>query len=205
MLNFVGAANRLCIHVDCFQTAFAWKSSYLLCQSQVFIVRHCCPHPVKKLRWLIILIALVAVGLLASRVLCPHPEHWLDNLLYATGLKHVEEPPDFDSDSLRPQEPVDYAAYEPAVCAVHQVEMRAEIVPIHYGLPGWAITTKDGRTLAPPSDPPSEVREQQFPHAEHFAGGGCVTINYSPNTARIRICSECERAEQQWRAQHPLG
>jgi hypothetical protein len=54
---------------------------------------------VKKLRWVLI----VAV-LAASKMLCLHPEHWLDNFLCATHLKQCEEAADLSFDSLKPQE-----------------------------------------------------------------------------------------------------
>ena len=158
----------------------------------------------KKVRWVLAVLAFVACILLAGQTLCPHPEHWLDNFLYATHLKHYESPPDFTSDSFRPTEPEDHTEYEPLRCEVHRIEMRAEVVPIYYGLPGWAIR-KDGQTLAPGGEPPREIRERQFPHAEHFALGGCVQTNVSAATARIRICPSCERAEQKWIADYPIN
>ncbi len=156
----------------------------------------------KNLRWLILIATLAACGLLASSGFYPHAEHWLDNLLYATGIKHVEEAPDFSSDDLQSYEPADYAAYEPLVCEVHHVGMRAEVVPINYGLPVWGATSKEGRTFAPSMDPPREVRKRRFPHAEHVARGGCCVSNLSPMTARIRVCAECEKAEQQWHGRY---
>lgn len=159
----------------------------------------------KTLRLFLASFAVIACALFAAvwvGWLCPHPQHWLNGLLYATHLKTPPvEPPDFDSDDFQPKEPKDLTPYEPAVCEVHHTEMRAEIVPIHYGAPMSMFRDKEGKRLLAPGE--IELRHRLFPHAEHSTWGGCVVSNLSSKTARIRICYECERDEQKWREEHP--
>jgi hypothetical protein len=164
-------------------------------------------RPVKKLRWFLASLAVVACALFAAVQLgwlCPHPQHWLDGLLYVLHLETPPaEPPDFDSNDFKPEEPMDLIPYEPAVCEVHRTDMRAEIVPVHYGTPMSMFRDKDGNRLLAPGEIDPELRHSLFPHAAHSTWGGCVVSNRDSKTARIRICSNCERDEQKWRDEHP--
>lgn len=157
-------------------------------------------------RWLLASFAVVACALFAAVQcgwLCPHPQHWLDGLLYASERKAAPAaPPDFHTNEFKPKEPRDVTPYEPAVCEIHHTEMRAEIVPIQYGMPVSMFRDKDGRRLLAPGEIDPELRDTLFPHAAHWAWGGCVVSNSSAKTARIRICADCERDEQKWRAEH---
>lgn len=161
----------------------------------------------KKLRWLLASIAVVAVGLFAAVQLgwlCPHPQHWIEGVLYASGIRTPPpEPPDFDSSTLSLEGPQDYTPYEPKVCEVHHVEMRAALVPIHYGTPVSMFRNPDGTRRLAPGEIDPDLRQKLFPHAAHWTWGGCVVSNHSAQSARIRICGQCERDEQKWREEHP--
>lgn len=98
---------------------------------------------------------------------------------------------------------MDLVPYVPAVCEIHRLNMRAEIVPIHYGTPISMFRDQDGKRLLAPREIDPELRHRLFPHAEHATWGGCVVSNLDSKTARIRICSDCERAELKWREEHP--
>jgi hypothetical protein len=84
----------------------------------------------------------------------------------------------------------------PSVCPVHNVEMMIAEVPIVYGLL-WEIEDPAAYRRAHSEEPARAIRHAQFPHAEHWAWGGCCVAQN--RRTRIYICSECERVEQQWK------
>jgi hypothetical protein len=162
---------------------------------------------VKKLLWLLASLTVVAGSLFAAVQfgwLCPHPQHWIQGVLYTTGIRSPPpEPPDFDSSTQLPKGPRDYTLYEPKVCEVHHVEMRAELVPIHYGTPVSMFRNPDGTRRLAPEEIDPDLRQKLYPHAAHSTWGGCVVSNHSAQSARIRICTDRERDEQRWREERP--
>ena len=76
------------------------------------------------------------------------------------------------------------------ICPAHKTKMRVIRAPISYGLPGYG-----------PHDPSPTVRLREFPFALDYWLGGCVVGAYTE--AKIYVCSDCQRAEKQWRKQHP--
>ncbi len=81
--------------------------------------------------------------------------------------------------------------FGPNVCSVHNVQMTVAEVPIVYGLLLEFSSPSPYRAAA------TAAREAQFPHSERWSWGGCcVTVD---RTTRIYICTECERAEKQWK------
>lgn len=77
-----------------------------------------------------------------------------------------------------------------SVCPIHKTEMRIVRAPISYGLPMYG-----------PNDPPPALRLREFPFARDYWLGGCVVRGYTE--AKIYVCSDCQRAETQWRKKHP--
>lgn len=90
----------------------------------------------------------------------------------------------------------DWTIDEPADCEVHGSKMRPQMVPVVNGIPGPLVDPIIFGSGGP-REPSRATREKLFPHARHYALGGCSTGG--PENAIIRICTECERAESAWR------
>ena len=96
----------------------------------------------------------------------------------------------------------DYTKFSSSRCEVHDFEMRIEIVPISYGTPLSMFRDEDGKRYLAPGEIDSDIRDKLFPHAKHWTWGGCCVGRKM--SARIYICSECERDEAQWKKEHDL-
>jgi hypothetical protein len=82
-----------------------------------------------------------------------------------------------------------------SLCPVHQVEMAV--------LEAFLNTDRHGQVIDPPGihlsnphDPPGALRAARFPNARSWAWGDGADPRHN---ARIYICKECERAEQEWK------
>lgn len=158
----------------------------------------------KKVRWITFSFFVATLTLFAAIQigwLCPDPRHWVDTVL-CRSHRYVPEPADFIGGVPQPKEPKDLIDGQPDTCEIHHGEMRIEIVPVHYGTPSSLFRDENGHRILAPGEIDPDIRKSLFPHAAHWEWGGCgASIEYK--TARIRICTECERAEQSWRAEHP--
>jgi hypothetical protein len=81
-------------------------------------------------------------------------------------------------------------AAEPAaeVCHVHNAAMRAERVPIVYGM-----------TMNTPVR--WEAESRLFPNSRRTVRGGCVVME--KKQAEALVCAACRAAEDEWLRQHP--
>ncbi|HWS54299.1 MAG TPA: TonB family protein [Pyrinomonadaceae bacterium] len=73
-------------------------------------------------------------------------------------------------------------------CEVHGFKLERDKVRIAYGLP----------VLDPVG---AEASGRLFPHANSWAGGGCVVTDDSPKFAEVLYCRACRAAEASWREQ----
>jgi ankyrin repeat protein len=69
-------------------------------------------------------------------------------------------------------------------CAVHDMQLQEDTVPIIYGL----ILFTDEHLEA----------SKNFPNARKYTLGGCVTTPESPETEEVLYCPSCREAEDKW-------
>lgn len=80
-------------------------------------------------------------------------------------------------------------------CPVHQTDMTVLEVFLEVDRDGRVIDPP-GLRLSNPHDPPGPLRAARFPNSRSWAWGN---EGDARRNARIFICKECERAEQEWR------
>ena len=73
--------------------------------------------------------------------------------------------------------------------------MNRTAVPICYGLPAIPLDVVYRDALA-------EATKSAFPHAQEFAGGGCIKRLGAPRRAAIYVCDRCCLAKQDWLSHH---
>jgi len=72
-------------------------------------------------------------------------------------------------------------------CVVHGIELNRDVVPIVYGL--VRLNSNEIR-----------AREDLFPNARSSVSGGCIVEDESE--MRVNYCSECRKAEAEWKHEH---
>ena len=113
------------------------------------------------------------------------------------------DPLDFTNSDFKPEDPMNLAQRQPTACGLHGNDMRIEVVPIYYGTPSSMFRDENGKRYLALGEIDPDIRQAHFPHSQHEHWGGCVVSNLSPKTAKIRICFDCEQAEQKWHEEHP--
>jgi len=73
----------------------------------------------------------------------------------------------------------------PRWCQIHEVVLKKDLVPIHYGLPGIPCGYL-------------EARSNRFPHANDHDPGGCSLTTFSPRSAVVLYCLACRREKTSW-------
>ena len=78
---------------------------------------------------------------------------------------------------------------DPRRCRVHDEVLRAEDVPIRYGL----VRLQEGYLKA---------QKKMFPNSHAFVLGGCLADPALPSVRRVTFCAECREAERKWEQAH---
>ncbi len=93
------------------------------------------------------------------------------------GLKAMEESPPASTSQVR--------------CTVHRIIMKAELVPVHWGLPGGNENSFEYLI----------AKRRSFPHCDDPIYGGC--LGDSTNEEFKDVCEECNDARYRWLHGHP--
>ncbi len=90
-----------------------------------------------------------------------------------------------------PNEGTTYLQDGCSYCAVHDVRLRVDTVPITYG-----YTLLEAQWA-------SDIATTTFPNSETHIDGGCTLDHESPRWARVWYCPACRRAEKTYTKSNP--
>ena len=71
---------------------------------------------------------------------------------------------------------------EESICAVHQIQMKKQTLPINYGLIDMF-------------HPFYTARHELFPNDERYLQGGCVVEVDAPTEKEVYVCPKCTQAQ----------